>query len=182
MNQESEEYEAKDEQKCCPQDSIYYDDQQNNMMRCMYAAQEEHDRKHKNNLENNLALLKKILNRLTPSQERAITEFGLTREIVAGKSPKEIDAYLDTIKQALEPIHKMAMIRVIVNFGEGWGHQRAAITLMQKLREMGFNGIFDIQCDDKVGEIMYNGTDRGYCNTIPIVSTTVKKMLPELQS
>ena len=36
-------------------------------------------------------------------------------------------------------------IRIIINPGAGNGHQKANITLMQRLRELGFKGIFDVR-------------------------------------
>lgn len=45
-------------------------------------------------------------------------------------------------------LESLDCIRVIVNGGRGMGHQRAAITLMRKLREMGFNGLFDVRYND----------------------------------
>lgn len=64
----------------------------------------------------------------------------------------------------LKPLQEMETIRVVVNSGGGFGHQRAAITLMQKLREMGFTGIFDIQCQ---------------CGS---VERRLKSMMPDLES
>ena len=40
-------------------------------------------------------------------------------------------------------------IRIIVNSGRGFGHQRAAITLMRRMRELGFSGKFHICYDEK---------------------------------
>ena len=96
-------------------------------------------------------------------------------EMVKGKSNKDtqehVKAYLEATKKAQKPISEMALIRVVVNTGRGFGHQRAAITLMQKLREMGFKGIFDIQCDDRLGaDFMDTKTRAMYRNGEPLVS------------
>lgn len=63
-------------------------------------------------------------------------------------------------------LSQMDTIRVIVNHGRGFGHQRVAITLMQKFRELGFKGLFDIQCDD-----------RGFSNLKNLVSYRLKQMI-----
>lgn len=74
----------------------------------------------------------------------------------------------------------MALIRVVVNTGRGFGHQRSAITLMQKLREIGFNGTFDIQCNDKLGASLFNSkTGEMYINEEALVSRKLKRMIPE---
>jgi hypothetical protein len=36
-------------------------------------------------------------------------------------------------------------IRIMINYGPGFGHQTAAITLMRKLRALGFTGLFDVR-------------------------------------
>ncbi|MDA8223225.1 MAG: hypothetical protein M0Z35_16340, partial [Desulfitobacterium hafniense] len=45
-------------------------------------------------------------------------------------------------------LQSLKEIRIIVNKGPGMGHQRAALTVMLRLRELGFDGIFDIWYDD----------------------------------
>ncbi len=37
-------------------------------------------------------------------------------------------------------LNEINFIRLIVNDGRDFGHQRAVITLMQKLRQLGFKG------------------------------------------
>ena len=108
-------------------------------------------------------------------------------EMVKGKSNKDtqehVKAYLEATKKAQKPISEMALIRVIVNTGRGFGHQRAAITLMQKLREMGFKGIFDIQCDDRLGADLMNTKTRAmYRNGEPLVSRQLISMIPGFES
>lgn len=51
------------------------------------------------------------------------------------------------IKQQIN-IKELPIIRIIINQGRGFGHQRSAITLMQKLRELEFRGEFDIHYDE----------------------------------
>lgn len=72
-------------------------------------------------------------------------------EMVGGKSffaTKEfMSNYLSESKRYTS-IGEIECIRVVVRSGRGFGHQRAAITLMQKLRELGFKGTFDIQCEN----------------------------------
>lgn len=74
-------------------------------------------------------------------------------KIVSGKSindtQKFVASYLKYTKKVQKSITEMNIIRVIVNDGRGFGHQRAAITLMQKLSEMGFIGTFDVQCSSQ---------------------------------
>ena len=74
-------------------------------------------------------------------------------EMVSGKSFTDTQevmvSYLESTKKVQKPITEMNLIRVIVKNGRGFGHQRAAITLMQKLREMGFKGTFDVQCSSR---------------------------------
>jgi hypothetical protein len=77
----------------------------------------------------------------------------------------------------------MECIRVVVSTGRETGHQRAAITAMAKLRSMGFRGVFDIQCNDKVGaELINSQTGHLYINTTPLVSQQLITMIPELAS
>ena len=107
--------------------------------------------------------------------------------MVKGKSNEDtqehVKAYLEATKKAQKPISEMALIRVIVNTGRGFGHQRAAITLMQKLREMGFKGIFDIQCDDRLGANLMNTKTRAmYRNDEPLVSRQLISMIPGFES
>lgn len=78
-------------------------------------------------------------------------------------------------------IRTMPMIRVIVKNGGGHGHQRAAITLMKRLRELGFKGIFDIwwECGD--GE---SGYVTEYGKRVPgkkSVGQKLKNMIPEIK-
>lgn len=107
--------------------------------------------------------------------------------LVKSKSPKEVEiilkSYLSATKKAQKPLSEMQCIRVIVNTGRGFGHQRAAITLMQKLRELGFNGVFDIHCDDRYGATLFNSkTGRMEFNTELIVSQRLFDMIPELKT
>ena len=108
-------------------------------------------------------------------------------EMVKGKSRSEttafVERYLVATKKAQKPISEMAIIRVVVDSGRGFGHQRAAITLMQKLREMGFNGTFDIQCDDRLDvNLMDFKSERMYINREPLVSRQLIGMIPGLES
>ena len=72
-------------------------------------------------------------------------------ELVQEKTYRETEGFLNSYLQATKidqkSISEMDLIKVIVNTGRGFGHQKAAITLMENIREMGFTGIFDIQCD-----------------------------------
>jgi len=108
-------------------------------------------------------------------------------EMVKGKSYEDtnqfVKSYLEATKNAQKPISEMVLIRVVVNTGRGFGHQRAAITLMQKLREMGFKGIFDIQCDDRLNANLASiETGKMYRNTEPLVSRQLIIMIPEFKS
>jgi hypothetical protein len=108
-------------------------------------------------------------------------------EMVKGKSYSEttafVESYLAATKKAQKPISEMTLIRVVVNTGRGFGHQRAAITLMQKLREMGFKGTFDIQCDDRLGaNLMNTKTGVMYINGEPLVSRQLIGMIPGFES
>ena len=108
-------------------------------------------------------------------------------EMIKGKSCQEtqehVKAYLESTRKIQKPLSEMALIRVIVNTGRGFGHQRAAITLMQKLREMGFKGTFDIQCDDRLGANLFN-TETGimYQNKEPLVRRQLISMIPGFES
>jgi hypothetical protein len=51
-------------------------------------------------------------------------------------------------------LSELTEIRIIVNPGSGFGHQKAAITLMKRLRELGFKGVFDVRYDDHVPPFM----------------------------
>ena len=103
-------------------------------------------------------------------------------KIVKGKSSLETEEfmkrYLSDTKKPQKPIHEMDLIRVLVNPGRGFGHQRAAITLMEKLREIGFNGVFDIQCDDKLNKML----EDGHLNKEPVVSKKLIEMIPGFKS
>lgn len=107
-------------------------------------------------------------------------------EIVKGKSSLEtkefMKRYLSDTKKEQKPIHEMDLIRVLVNSGRGFGHQRAAITLMEKLREIGFNGVFDIQCDDKLNQMLFNKSKDGHLNIEPAVSKKLIEMIPGFKS
>jgi hypothetical protein len=48
-------------------------------------------------------------------------------------------------------------IRIIINPGRGMGHQKAAITAMHKLREMGFKGFFDIRYEEETSFLAQHG-------------------------
>lgn len=54
-------------------------------------------------------------------------------------------------------ISRLKEIRIVVNEGRGQGHQRAAITLMEKLRELGFSGVFDVRYHELRGTHSYAG-------------------------
>ena len=108
-------------------------------------------------------------------------------EMVRGKTDRDtqefVESYLLTTKKAQKPIGEMDLIRVVVNTGRGFGHQRAAITLMQKLREMGFKGTFDIQCDDRLGANLINTKTGGInLNNEPLVSRQLIGMIPGFES
>ncbi|KTD72720.1 hypothetical protein [Legionella tucsonensis] len=108
-------------------------------------------------------------------------------EMVKGKSYKDtqefVESYLKATKKAQKPLNEMTLIRVVVNTGRGFGHQRASITLMQKLREMGFKGIFDIQCDDRLGATLMNTKTRKiYRNEEPLVSRQLIGMISRFES
>lgn len=108
-------------------------------------------------------------------------------EMVKSKSHKDIGIFvknylLNTRKKQLS-LNEMSLIRVLVNTGRGFGHQRAAITLMCKLREIGFNGIFDIQCDDRLGaQLMDSQTGKSYKNEKPLVSSKLISMISDFNS
>lgn len=71
----------------------------------------------------------------------------------------------------------------MVHTGRGFGHQRAAITLMEKLRELGFKGTFDVQCDDRLGASLFNPkTKKMYINNEPLVSRKLMNMIPGFAS
>ncbi len=108
-------------------------------------------------------------------------------QLVKGISPEAINDvvkhYLDSQKIPYKPITEMDLIRVVVNGGGGFGHQRAAITLMQKIRETGFRGVFDIQCDDKMGQNIYDPHSKQmYVNQKPFVSGKLISMIPGFAS
>ena len=44
----------------------------------------------------------------------------------------------------LPHIKDLKNIRIMIDVGRGYGHQKAGMTLMKKLREVGFVGEFDI--------------------------------------
>lgn len=108
-------------------------------------------------------------------------------EMVKEKSYKDtkefLESYLKATRKTQKPLSEMACIRVLVNTGRGFGHQRASITLMQKLREMGFKGTFDIQCDDRLGATLKN-TKNGkiYRNEEPLVSRELIGMISGFES
>ena len=109
--------------------------------------------------------------------------FGQAFEMVSGKSPQDtqefVELYLQSTRKQQKPISEMSLIRVVVNTGRGFGHQRAAITLMQKVREMGFKGTFDIQCDDRIGaNLRSTETGEMYRNEEPLVSRQLISMIP----
>ena len=106
--------------------------------------------------------------------------------MVKGKSDLEakkfMQVYLLDTKKEQKPIHEMDLIRVLVNSGRGFGHQRVAITLMQKFREIGFNGVFDIQCDDKLNTMLFDESKDGHLNIEPAVSKKLIEMIPGFKS
>lgn len=54
---------------------------------------------------------------------------------------------------------------------------------MQKLREIGFKGIFDIQCDDRIGAKLFSTrSKRMYTNKDPLVSRQLISMIPGFKS
>ncbi len=106
-------------------------------------------------------------------------------EMLRGKSDRDtttfLEAYLLAKKKAQKPIADMLLIRVLVDVGRGFGHQRAAITLMQKFREMGFKGVFDIQCNDKLGANLQStkaGRVKEYKNEELLASRQLVSMIP----
>lgn len=109
--------------------------------------------------------------------------FKMVKGMSSQDKQKFVESYLLKTKKVQKPIHEMDLIRVVVNTGRGFGHQRAAITLMQKLREMGFNGTFDIQCDDRIDANLINiKTGKMYKNTEPLVSRQLIGMIPGFES
>ena len=50
-------------------------------------------------------------------------------------------------------IKDLKNIRIMIDRGRGYGHQKAGITLMKKLREAGFAGEFDILYNEFYPEI-----------------------------
>lgn len=61
---------------------------------------------------------------------------------------------MDTKKQdkVLPHIKDLKNIRILIDQGRGYGHQKAGITLMKKLREIGFAGEFDILYNESYPE------------------------------
>lgn len=109
--------------------------------------------------------------------------FAMVRGKSWGDTEKFVKSYLESTKKAQKAIHDMELIRVIVNGGRSFGHQRAAITLIQKLRQMGFKGIFDIRCDDRIGaNIMHVESGEFYNNSKPLVMSQLIDMIPGLES
>src|SRR5262245_14195473 len=57
-----------------------------------------------------------------------------------------------------KPIEDIKEIRIIIRNGRGLGNQKAGITLMQRLRELGFKGTFDIRylsgCADRLQKLI----------------------------
>jgi len=108
-------------------------------------------------------------------------------ELIRGKSLVDTESFLSSFlsntRRDQKPISEMQIIRVIVNPGRGFGHQRAAITLMQKLREMGFKGTFDILCDDGLGRMLTSEeTLKPYINREPLVSGKLIGMISGFQA
>jgi|GEM_PF-5459891 len=62
------------------------------------------------------------------------------------------------------------------------GIKGGAITLMEKLREIGFNGVFDIQCDDKLNQMLFDESKDGHLNKEPVVSKKLIEMIPGFKS
>jgi hypothetical protein len=104
-------------------------------------------------------------------------------EMVKGKSHDALKQtvlkfLLDNRKQTV-PLAAMTTIRVVVSPGRGNGHQRAALTLMLRLRELGFNGAFDVVCKDHLGGNQYDpATDSYFTVNTPDISERVRNMLP----
>ena len=108
-------------------------------------------------------------------------------KMVEGKTDSDtkefVNSYLLATRKTQKSIGEMDLIRVVVNTGRGFGHQRAAITLMQKLREMGFKGTFDIQCNDRLGSNLFNTkTGEKYVNNEPLVRCQLIGMIPGFES
>ncbi len=100
-----------------------------------------------------------------------------------GDTKEFVKSYLLATRKTQKSIDEMDLIRVVVNTGRGFGHQRAAITLMQKLREMGFKGTFDIQCSDSLGSTLLNTkTGEEYVNNKLLVSCQLIGMIPGFES
>jgi hypothetical protein len=109
----------------------------------------------------------------------AVEAFNMIRGLSYSETKKVLEKYLASTKKPMKSLVEMELIRVLVNTGGNFGHQRAAITLMQKLREMGFGGTFDIQCDDRLGASLFDASARSeIINTKPLVSQKLKSMIP----
>ena len=125
--------------------------------------------------------IKKLQNRMPTLS--VIEIFELVKEQSPQQTEDTVKAYLEKTRQPKIPISEMECIRVVVMTGRGFGHQRAAITLMQKLREIGFEGVFDVLCNDKLGQELWS-TQNGsmYINDKPLVSAQLKSMIPTYES
>lgn len=95
---------------------------------------------------------------------------------------KNIFPKLDSpIKNKLinKKIDELKEIRIIVRNGGGLGNQKAAITLMQRLRELGFIGTFDVRylpyCADRL-EILIPGFKADEEKTIEIEASDLGKL------
>lgn len=97
------------------------------------------------------------------------------------KVHEKLNDYLDQTKIELGALSTFNEIRIIIYDGEGFGNQRAALTLMGQLRSLGFNGVFDVWCEDKEGsELLF---DKAYrYNDEKLVTKRMLQMLPNLKS
>lgn len=108
-------------------------------------------------------------------------------EMVAGKSSEDtktvVQVYLRTTTEPPKPLNLTPEIRIPVMPGSGSGHQCAALKTMKELRRLGFEGVFDIQCDDRIGQILFDAdTGIRYVNHEPIVSRQLISMIPDFKS
>ena len=94
---------------------------------------------------------------------------------------EKLNDYLDQTKIELDALSTFTEIRIIVYNGQGYGNQRAALILMGQLRSFGFNGLFDVWCEDKEGTHLM--LDKAYrYNDEKIVTKRMLQMLPNLKS
>ena len=93
----------------------------------------------------------------------------------------KLNDYLDQTKIKLDALSSYEEIRMIIYGGQGFGNQRAGLTLMGKLRSLGFNGVFDVWCEDKQGTHLM--LDKVYrYNDEKLVTKRMLAMLPLLNT